>query len=1758
MEMTRAEAAAVAAVDGMPAELLDAMGRLVVTPHALTIEGQRNVPADLQPGESLAVFLSRHVPGIESGAWVVSIGGAMVPRAMWGHVYPKHGMHIACRAVVAKQAVALVAIAALTYFSGGLAAGLYGAMGGTYVAASAGFALAAIQAGIVIAGSMLINKVLGPKVPKVGDVAAARQVYSLSGQRNSARLHEPLPVLWGEMRVSPDLASQSYTWPEGEDQYMSVILLGGINVHTAADLAIGDTSITAYTDVSVFHNGFSGMPSVAVPLYSNVDSIAGGELADTTAWVTRTSSAGAVGLHVDLEYQLFTQGNKGLKRAYLNLEAQYRAVGTSAWQNLFAPKQLSNNTTENRRATFGKTVPSGQYEVRMRRLDGPNPDKTTRQVAWTALRTIQADTTDYSQWGRIGIKIKATGQLSGSLDTLRATYRARPLPVWDGLAWATATTREEGLSNPGAIILQTLRGVYAKDRDGKDVLQWGYGMSDEQIDIEGLKSFMLHCKAKGYTYDRWVTQQMSLQQFCDEVALAGMGQFTWTDGSRPTVAFVSSGQPISAVVNMANMKKAGFSVDYVLGNAADGIEYQYLDRTTWETKTLRVMAPGVTTMLNPARVSGEGVTSEAHAAVLARYHLAQSLYQFKTVNFQADIEHLDYRRLSVLSVSHDLTQWGFGGRVMAAQIVGGKIRLQLDEPVPPLATPHMGLRIPGERDYRVWPMVPMAEASDVVELVGEWPAGVAFPGDGLDNPAHDTLWCADFKPTPGYRVRVTGIEPESDLSGAAVSCVPEGPEFWDYVLNGTYVPAPNQSSIPQLGRPTARDLRVQEQVNVQGDTEWYELHAQWEVDGDYDHAQVWAGRDGSELRLVDGNATGTRTTFRIDGAGEWLIEVRPFSPGGRVGQSAALLYITTATQVPPRNPGEFAVMQVDGGLRRFMWSYAGDKPAALAGVQIRYLPGDVPLTEASWEGMQPLGVADDVYTAQFETTKPEAGQWTFGLRAIDTAGLLAPGVVRTVVQLDGVFDDIFQPDLTPPPTPTGFEASAALTSATLQTDLPTYAQGHGHASSNFYMAQVTAAVPNPGFAAARLAAAGPEHIATAGVELGKTYRFWAKWKTVDGVESLQPAGPVTLTVGRVGNSDLGPLVVEAGNLANNAVTAAKLAAQAVDATKFASGIEPVGIVASGALPTVKSTSAIVYGGKLYRWDGSKYTAATAAADVTGQIGATQIADGAISTPKLAANAVTAAAIAAGAITAAKLAADSVTAAAIAAGAVNAEQIAAGAITASKMVVTDRSNMLRDTEFGDMVYWQTRDCVASTNAAAVAALNSPVVMASVAGSVVRDVQCYERSGYYSRVEPGKTYSGSMSMLITAGWNGRARVHLQAYSADGLAVGVAAQQYGVNYMGTPATSDSVVTLATSLVAPEGAAYIRFGFFPVFTNAPVAGLFFARPRLWMKQDAELIVDGAITAAKLAANAIAVGTAAIQDGAIVNAMIGDLSADKITAGTLAAARIAAGSITASHLATNSVTTDKIAAGSVTANELSAAAVTAAKIAAKTITAAQLAAGAVTATEINVASLSAIAANLGTVTAGRIQNAANTSFWNLGATGANRMFQLGSDLSYDETNGLRLSKLNVIEMAQLAPGSVSQSRAFSGGPATIWRNTGWSPILSFTLPAGKSAVLSGFGDYVFNSLDDNATSANVRYYEADLQVVVGSVVAMLISLSPTGRSDGGSNSKLFSIPGCVADGSMTATTSISIQVRSVSVSPAAANQRQVNSLTLNALIVNR
>ncbi|MDR7193358.1 host specificity factor TipJ family phage tail protein [Luteimonas terrae] len=954
-------------------------GQLITTPHPVTLEGQTNIAAELIPGETLGAFLRRSVPDWTGDAWEVRINGVLMPVEVMDRVRPKDGTVIEVRGVVRKQALYIVAMIALTYFTMGAGAAWAGALGAT------GMAATAVYAAAFVAGSILINKVLGPKPASSGGQAQQQTVYNIGAGRNQARQYQPLPLVFGTVKFAPDIVSAPYNWYEGDDQYLGMVLTPGINAHSFEPLFNGDALLSSFQGVQVFQSGFPALAQQQIPLYSNADTITGGELNKNQTWVQRTTPAGTVRVQINLEYILGDMTSK--QKPYLNVEtveSQFRPVGTTNWLPLIS-RDFANSSYDPKRATLSRDVAEGQYDVRVRirgrAVDGGGSNGRS-QWNWTTMTAVQADTATYAGIPRIGVRIKATGQLNGAPDELRCVVHSRPIPVWKGpgTGWVTEET-----SNPGAQILQYSRGI--TDEKGHRI--GGIGLTDDMIDIAALQAFMLHCAANSFEYNYVVKDARSHDEMVNSLAAAGFGQVTWA-GGRLSVVWAAVDQPLSGVVNMATIKKGEFQVDYTLANAADGVEVTYFDVEAWETRTIRIPAPGVTTMLNPAQIALEGVGHEWHAAMLGRWHLAQSLYQYKDISFATDIEHLSYQRLSLLSLSHDLTQWGFSGRLRGASIVGGVVSLALDEPVraPPAGSAYIGLRIPGERTYRVFGVQAFTGESNSLTLTSAWPNDAPLPGDTAGNPAHDTLWCYDFKATPGYRVRVVAIEPESDLKGARVAVVPESPEFWHYVLTGEYIPAPNESLLQT--RPIASNLGISERQVVQGDTVFTELVASFEITGPVGDVVVQMSNENGELEEVARTTTRT-AAWRIPGAGTYQVVVRPFSPDGQPGVAVATIYSTIGADAPPVLVDLFDVEERSGGVRLYTWGWltGTTQSADFAGVEIRYVAGNVPAPE--WEAMTPVG-EDGYHTAPFEAVIPESGQWTFAARSRNTSGTLSTGM----------------------------------------------------------------------------------------------------------------------------------------------------------------------------------------------------------------------------------------------------------------------------------------------------------------------------------------------------------------------------------------------------------------------------------------------------------------------------------------------------------------------------------------------------------------------------------------------------------------------------------------------------------------------------------------------------------------------------------------------------------------------------------------------
>jgi len=150
---------------------------------------------------------------------------------------------------------------------------------------------------------------------------------------------------------------------------------------------------------------------------------------------------------VGIEFQLYDRTSKGGdKQNQEQIQIQYRAVGESSWQNL-GNYGVTGSTPKTRRTSYSRDVPAGQYDVRVR-VAGQNTDGSGAQATftWTSLTSVQQDAASYAGIARIGVKMKATGQLNGAPDELRgrvmavhtlATLGSRP--VWAFVVGSAAT-----------------------------------------------------------------------------------------------------------------------------------------------------------------------------------------------------------------------------------------------------------------------------------------------------------------------------------------------------------------------------------------------------------------------------------------------------------------------------------------------------------------------------------------------------------------------------------------------------------------------------------------------------------------------------------------------------------------------------------------------------------------------------------------------------------------------------------------------------------------------------------------------------------------------------------------------------------------------------------------------------------------------------------------------------------------------------------------------------------------------------------------------------------------------------------------------------------------------------------------------------------------------------------------------------------------------------------------------------------------------
>lgn len=764
-------------------------------------------------------------------------------------------------------------------------------------AAATGFA-AAGTALFMAAGSLILNSVFAAQMPSIdmgasGQYAAASPTYSLLGGQNRSRPYESMPVIMGTHRHVPDNAAKPFTEYHGEDQYLYQIFHLGLSSADASDWKIGTNPITNYKDWSWSYQNNQGK---ITSFPGNVDSIPASALEAAAGWIVRTTSSNTYRIGIDIEGTLYYANNGGgLDNTSVQIRVQYCPTGTNTWQY---PSSMTiigvgfatgsagtiviNGATQTpRRATIFIDVPIGTYDVRVIRDTGDSNDaRLQKKTSWSALRSYQEDTASYIGQNRIGLTIRASEQLNGTVQQL--SYLAKAYAsYWNGSAWAWGQT-----SNPAHWFADFAKGR----RDANGRLLYGIGLADSQIDLASLAAWATFCSNEGLSFNAVLDRNQTAADVLNSIARCGFASPTWGSGKLGVVWDARNASPVMAF-GMSNIIRGSFEVNYITEQLAEEIIVRYVNpNKDWTQDEVRVTVPGVTTPTRTSTIDLYGCTSQTMAGKFANYMAAQQYYRKRRIKWESDFEGFVCQRGDVVLLSHDLTQWGYSGRVV--NITGNTVTL--DRAVPRSGgTEYLMLKKP-DGTMTTYTVNAGSGESDTVTLA-------STPSLQSDTLPMDHIWFFSPLATPGKKVKILSVAPVSD-SRVQVIATDEDAQFYS-AWDGSWS-TPAQSTLLLDSTPTVDGIRVSETLYRKSTGIFSKVSVTFNTRGSYDHASYrWRINSGP---WTSDTTFGGGFSFDTTDIGTLTIEITPIglTKAGKPVTQTATVY---GVSLPPSNVSQFTI-----------------------------------------------------------------------------------------------------------------------------------------------------------------------------------------------------------------------------------------------------------------------------------------------------------------------------------------------------------------------------------------------------------------------------------------------------------------------------------------------------------------------------------------------------------------------------------------------------------------------------------------------------------------------------------------------------------------------------------------------------------------------------------------------------------------------------------------------------------------------------------
>lgn len=928
-------------------------------PHPITPTlGRQVIPCVITEGSTVRELLLRSSIDTMQPI-VVSLDGRMLTVAEWDLVCPRTGQLISVQSTVMGggdggsnplQAVAMIAlVVAVVVFQQYY---LLPALGAT------GSALAG--AAIMMAGSMIINAVFAANTPSTsladtsGTYSQGSPTYSLAGGSNRARPYESMPVIFGRTNFFPDLSARPFIEYKGSDQYLYQIFNTGLSSAIFSEWKIGTTPITDYTDFTWSYPDENGKLN-SFP--SNVDTIAGADLTHAAGWISRTTSTNTTRIGIDIEGTLYYANNAGgLDNTSVQIKIQYKPSGSSTWldpetiisqgdgfvageyqtvseyvesgyesregsgedvyyvwvdTSAYEDKTYfiagSGNTVvvsgasqTPKRASLFIDVPLGQYDVRVSRDTADSTDtRLQNKTNWSALRSYQRDNSNYKGQNRLGLTIKASSQLNGTIQQLSSVVSARAL-YWDGAAFVFGET-----SNPAHWFMDFVLG--RKDAAGK--LMYGIGMDSSKIDLDGLHVWSLFCADEGLTFNAVIDGSQTASDIITAIARCGFGSPTWASGKLGVVWDARNASPVAAF-GMSNIIRGSFNVSYITEQLAEEIVVRYVNPDKdWVQDEVRVLVPNIVTPTRSSTVDLFGCTDAVMAGKFANYIAAQQYYRTRRIQWDCDFEGFVCQRGDVVLLSHDLTQWGYSGRLVSVDDTSDVLTttLTLDRSVPRNGSvEYLMLKRP-DGSMVTYSVLASNVESNTVVIDGD----VSLQA-GVEEMDH--IWFFSPLQTTGKKVKILSVQPSSE-SRLTVIATDEFTEFYDAWDGGYSIPPAN--TLLTKSPVTITNLTLSVRGAVANNAHVNRVSASWGVGGGTQYSLVRFYLDGNLIKEIPQSLV-TGQDIDVSSSGSLLVEVTPVGTTGYGAMQTATITLSSV-DLPSPPSSVTTISSANGRTSTFEW-----------------------------------------------------------------------------------------------------------------------------------------------------------------------------------------------------------------------------------------------------------------------------------------------------------------------------------------------------------------------------------------------------------------------------------------------------------------------------------------------------------------------------------------------------------------------------------------------------------------------------------------------------------------------------------------------------------------------------------------------------------------------------------------------------------------------------------------------------------------------